>query len=90
MTEPTLASVLPASTQEAIQSELTKEFKSTLKLPKTANRHLVGRAVDLVLQKDQNLDDLRTKMGLTKTEVDYISKVVDEFHAWQTAQKETP
>jgi hypothetical protein len=85
--EPSLESVIPAASREAISDELKKSFESQLKLPKGMNRHLVARAIDRVLLGGQDIDEVQREMGLVYSEVGYVVRVVFEYRAWEEANK---
>jgi hypothetical protein len=82
--EPSLQSVLPASSREAISGEMSKDFQSVLKLPKGMNRHIIARAIDRVLLERKTVEEL---VGLVASERAYVSQVVVEFRAWEAANK---
>lgn len=86
-TEPSLSSVLPASTQEVVAKGFGEDFKSKLKLPKGVNRFLVARAVDRVLLNKDTVAEVKKAMGLVASEVDYVTAVINEFRAWEAASK---
>lgn len=88
-TEPTLQSVLPASSHEAIAKSMGEDFKSKLKLPKGTNGFLVARAVDRVLLEKKTVAEVQKAMGLVRSEAEYVTAVVDEFRAWEAANKAT-
>lgn len=81
-----LQDILPASTREAVSSAIVKNFKSELKLPKGMNRHVVAHAVDRVLL-GKTIEAVKAELGLVASEVTYVGRVVDEFRAWNEAQK---
>lgn len=82
---PNIQDILPAATQAVIAQGINEEFKSTLKLPKGMNRHLVARGVDLIIIDKLTPEQVQKKMGLVPSEVKYITEVVAEFRAWEAA-----
>lgn len=93
MNEATLQEILPATTQQAVGTQLIQDFKSTLKLPKGMNRQMVARAVDYMLLKKKTVEQAQHELGLVASEAEYVGKVVEEFKAWDAAKSapiETP
>lgn len=89
--EPSLQSVLPAATRDVIAKSMSEDFRSNLKLPRRMDRHLVARAIDYVLLGKLTIEETQRKMGLLRSEVAYITAVIDEFRQWEAANKtETP
>ncbi len=89
MNEPSLQNVLPATSREAVSAQMTQDFKSTLKLPKGVNRHLIARAIDKVLLEKENIEQVRGGLGLVASETEYMTKVIEEFRAWEVAAAAT-
>jgi hypothetical protein len=85
--EPTLQSVLPAATHDAIAKALGEDFKSTLKLPKGMNRYIIASAIDNVLLHELSVEQVKTQIGLVASEVSYVKSVIDEFRAWEAMNK---
>jgi hypothetical protein len=85
--EPTLNSILPAATQEVVNQELNKTFRSTLKMPKGMNRWMVGRGIDQMILNGLPIEQVKAKIGLVASEVEYVTAVIDEYRAWEAINK---
>lgn len=84
-----IKSILPNSTRNAIGVQMDEKFRSTLKLPKGMNRHMIARAIDRIFLEKMNIAQVKSKMGLVSSEVEYLTAVIAEFRAWELIQTES-
>jgi hypothetical protein len=84
-----VSDIIPVAASQAISGLMNQAFKSNLKVPKSANKYLVAKAVDRIVLAHESLEVVCHQMGLTQTEAEYIQLVAVEFGEWNMAAKMT-
>jgi hypothetical protein len=83
-----MGAILPETSKKVIEARAKSEdsFRSSIQLPRKANKHLVIGAVNRVLFQGQEFE--QATHGLVKSEREYVEDVVAEYTAWKSAKTE--